>query len=123
METTVFSNSVTLTFNDEIRSLSSVILFLTFFKGKMNGWCRARFTVVDYDDDGKIWHVIYSVECIDEEKKRESTEGKDILNNNPPKDWNLDKSKESQQEMLKTVPVNLNYYYKEKVNSYFYNIE
>ncbi len=58
----------------------------------------------------------------DEEKKRESTEGKDILNNNPPKDWNLDKSKESQQEMLKTVPVNLNYYYKEKVNSYFYNI-
>lgn len=59
----------------------------------------------------------------DEEKKRESTEGKDILNNNPPKDWNLDKSKESQQEMLKTVPVNLNYYYKEKVNSYFYNIE
>lgn len=59
----------------------------------------------------------------DEEKKRESTEGRDILNNNPPKDWNLDKSKESQQEMLKTVPVNLNYYYKEKVNNYFYNIE
>lgn len=41
------------------------------FQGKMNGWCRARFTVVDYDDEGKIWHVIYSVECIDEEKKRE----------------------------------------------------
>ena len=41
------------------------------FQGKMNGWCRARFTVVDYDEDGKIWHVIYSVECIDEEKKRE----------------------------------------------------
>lgn len=41
------------------------------FQGKMNGWCRARFTVVDYDENGKIWHVIYSVECIDEEKKRE----------------------------------------------------
>lgn len=59
----------------------------------------------------------------DEEKKRESTEGRDILNANPPKDWNLDKTKQSQQEMLRTVPVNLNYYYKEKVNSYFYNID
>ena len=59
----------------------------------------------------------------DEEKKRESTEGRDILNTNPPKDWNLDKSKQSQQEMLRTVPVNLNYYYKEKVNQYFYNID
>ena len=59
----------------------------------------------------------------DQEKKRESTEGKDILNSNPPKDWNLDKTKQSQQEMLKTVPANLNYYYKEKVNNYFYNID
>lgn len=59
----------------------------------------------------------------DEEKKRESTEGRDILNANPPKDWNLDKAKQSQQEMLRTVPVNLNYYYKEKVNNYFYNID
>ncbi|MCQ2271829.1 MAG: hypothetical protein MJZ72_03460 [Bacteroidales bacterium] len=59
----------------------------------------------------------------DEEKKRESTEGREILNTNPPKDWNLDKAKQAQQEMLKTVPVDLNYYYKEKVNSYFYNIE
>ena len=59
----------------------------------------------------------------DEEKKRESTEGRDILNTNPPKDWNLDKTKQSQQDMLKTVPVNLNYYYKEKVNNYFYNID
>lgn len=59
----------------------------------------------------------------DEDKKRESTEGRDVINTNPPKDWNLDKSKQSQQEMLKTVPVNLNYYYKEKVNNYFYNID
>ncbi len=41
------------------------------FQGKMNGWCRARFTVVDYDEDGKILNVIYSVECINEEKIRE----------------------------------------------------
>lgn len=59
----------------------------------------------------------------DEDKKRESTEGKEVLNVNPPKDWNFDKKKEVQQEMLKTVPINLNYYYKEKVNTYFYNID
>lgn len=41
------------------------------FQGKINGWCRARFTAVDYDEDGTIHHVIYSVESIDEEKKRE----------------------------------------------------
>ena len=41
------------------------------FKGKMNGWCRARFTVVDYDENGKILNVIYSVESINEEKLRE----------------------------------------------------
>ena len=41
------------------------------FQGKMNGWCRARFTVVDYDDEGKILNVIYSVESINEEKLRE----------------------------------------------------
>lgn len=41
------------------------------FQGKMNGWCRARFIVVDYNDDGKIRNVIYSVESINEEKLRE----------------------------------------------------
>ena len=28
-----------------------------------------------------------------------------------------------QTEMIKSVPPSLNYYYKEKVNQYFYNIE
>ena len=41
------------------------------FQGKMNGWCRARFTVVDYDENGKILNVIYSVESINEDKLRE----------------------------------------------------
>ena len=41
------------------------------FQGRMNGWCRARFTVVDYDENGKILNVIYSVESINEEKLRE----------------------------------------------------
>lgn len=41
------------------------------FKDKTFGWCRARFTFVDYDDNGKLFHVIYSVACINEEKMRE----------------------------------------------------
>lgn len=59
----------------------------------------------------------------DKEEKRESTEAKERRNPNPPKGWTLDKQKQQQTEMLKTVPPNLNYYYKEKVNQYFYNIE
>ena len=59
----------------------------------------------------------------EKEEKRESIESKEVRNFNPPKEWNMDKRKESQNEMLRTVPVNLNYYYKEKVNQYFFNIE
>ena len=59
----------------------------------------------------------------EKEEKRESKEARDILNLNPPKEWKMDKLSEKQNEMLKTVPLNLNYYYKEKVNQYFLNIE
>jgi hypothetical protein len=59
----------------------------------------------------------------EKEEKRESVEGKDIRNPNPPKEWKIDKENEKQTEMLKTVPPSLNYYYKEKVNKYFFNIE
>lgn len=59
----------------------------------------------------------------EKEEKREATEAREIRNPNPPKAWNIDKNREQQTEMLKTVPPNLNYYYKEKVNQYFYNIE
>ncbi|HOS57719.1 MAG TPA: hypothetical protein P5134_02155 [Bacteroidales bacterium] len=59
----------------------------------------------------------------EKEEKRESQVGRDMRNPNPPKDWDIDKTKQKQTEMLKTVPPNLNYYYKEKVNQYFYNIE
>lgn len=41
------------------------------FREKVNGWCRARFTFVDYDNDEKLKHVIFSVACINEEKMRE----------------------------------------------------
>lgn len=42
------------------------------FEGKVNGWCRARFIVIDRDDNGKPQKLVYAVECIDEEKKREN---------------------------------------------------
>lgn len=59
----------------------------------------------------------------EKEEKRKSTQGREMRNPNPPKEWDLDKTKEKQTEMLKSVPAALNYYYKEKVNQYFYNIE
>lgn len=40
------------------------------FVGKYNGWCRARFIAEDTDLD-HINHVIYAVEVIDKEKRRE----------------------------------------------------
>ena len=42
------------------------------FKGKINGWCRARFIAIDYDEDGSLHNVVYTVECIDEEKRKEN---------------------------------------------------
>ena len=42
------------------------------FMGKVNGWCRARFVVLDYDAAGALSHVLYTVECINEEKIREN---------------------------------------------------
>lgn len=41
------------------------------FYGKISGWCRGRYIPVDYDEDGRLLHVLYCVECIDEQKKRE----------------------------------------------------
>lgn len=42
------------------------------FVDKRRGWCRSRFIPVDYDEDGRLLHVIYCIESIDEEKKREN---------------------------------------------------
>lgn len=41
------------------------------FYGKISGWCRGRFIPVDYQEDGTLLHVLYCVECIDDQKKRE----------------------------------------------------
>lgn len=59
----------------------------------------------------------------EKEEERKSTEALQTPRLNPPKDWKFDTEKTQQNEMLRSVPANLNYYYKEKANSYFYNID
>lgn len=41
------------------------------FEGKINGWCRARFIVMERQGDA-ISKVLYAVECINDEKLREN---------------------------------------------------
>lgn len=43
----------------------------TVFEGKINGWCRARFIVMEREGD-TLHRVLYAVECINEEKLREN---------------------------------------------------
>ena len=59
----------------------------------------------------------------EKDKERKSNEARQIPNMNPPKDWNFDREQKQQNEMLRSVPANLNYYYKAKANNYFYNID
>lgn len=59
----------------------------------------------------------------EKDKERKSRESIQIPNMNPPKDWNFDIQRNKQNEMLKSVPANLNYYYKAKANDYFYHID
>lgn len=59
----------------------------------------------------------------EKEEERKSTEAINTPRLNPPKDWKFDTEKQQQNEMLRSVPANLNYYYKEKANNYFYNID
>ena len=42
------------------------------FSDKISGWCRSRFIPVDYDENGRLLHVLFCIECIEEEKKREN---------------------------------------------------
>lgn len=59
----------------------------------------------------------------EKDDERKSNEAKNVPRLNPPKDWKFDQEHVQQNEMLRSVPANLNYYYKEKANNYFYNIE
>lgn len=42
------------------------------FLGSYSGWCRERFIKVDEDNNGNLWHVIFAVEVIDAEKRKEN---------------------------------------------------
>lgn len=42
------------------------------FVCSISGWCRERFIKADTDKDGKLLRVMYCVEVIDEEKRREN---------------------------------------------------
>ncbi|MCQ2283837.1 MAG: hypothetical protein MJZ57_02920 [Bacteroidales bacterium] len=59
----------------------------------------------------------------EKDEERKSNEAKQVPHLNPPKDWKFDTEHTQQNEMLRSVPANLNYYYKEKANNYFYNID
>lgn len=59
----------------------------------------------------------------EKDHERKSNEARQIPNINPPKEWNFDHEQKQQNEMLRSVPANLNYYYKGKANNYFYNID
>ena len=59
----------------------------------------------------------------EKDEERKSNEALQTPRLNPPKDWKFDTEKSHQNEMLRSVPANLNYYYKEKANTYFYNID
>ena len=55
------------------KSVSYTHLSITHeFTDKISGWNRSRFIPVDYDEDGKLLHVLFCIECIEEEKKREN---------------------------------------------------
>ncbi len=41
------------------------------FIGKFTGWCRGYFLPLNYDENGKLSSVIFGIQNIDEEKRRE----------------------------------------------------
>jgi len=57
------------TVEERLRGKNSII---HEFIDKRIGWCRSRFIPVDYDENGRLLHVLYCIESIDEEKKREN---------------------------------------------------
>ena len=43
----------------------------TEFMSIFSGWCKGTFIKEDEDSEGNLWHVIWTIELIDEEKRRE----------------------------------------------------
>lgn len=59
----------------------------------------------------------------EQEEKRESKEGKDVNNRNPEDFLEYNKLQDNEIELLRTMPPNLQPFYKDKVNQYFYYFE
>jgi hypothetical protein len=59
----------------------------------------------------------------EEEQRRESTEARDNKTSNPEDFDQYNKIKNREVELLKTLPPNLNPFYKNKVSEYFYRFE
>jgi len=57
------------------------------------------------------------------DQKRESEESKDIYYNNPSKYFEINKIKDKETELFRTVPPSLKPFYKSKVNAYFLSFE
>ena len=66
-EVKAFTNLATLE-----QRLENSIFIEHEFVGRTAGWCRHQFIVADRDAKGHILHVIYTVEIINEAKKREN---------------------------------------------------
>ena len=66
-EVKAFTNLATLE-----KRLENSIFIEHEFVDKIAGWCRHQFIVADRDAKGHILHVIYTVEIINEAKKREN---------------------------------------------------
>jgi len=59
----------------------------------------------------------------EKEEKRESKQGVDRPNPNPPAYIEQQWKNKKETELYKTIPPTLNHYYKNKVNSYFLGVE
>ena len=54
--------------------MASANMLTEVFEGKMNGWCKARFIRIDDNEQAKggpLHQVLYVVECIDSEKRKQ----------------------------------------------------
>ncbi len=58
------------TIEERLDGRSSIV---SEFYGTAFGWCRGRFIPVDYGNDGRLLHVIYCIESIEEQKERENS--------------------------------------------------
>lgn len=54
------------------KRLSNKYVIEHVFLSNPSGWCRESFIKVDSDEEGNLWHVLFCIEVIDDEKRREN---------------------------------------------------